>query len=93
MWFCNQRQKQKRMKFSAYNQGKYRQWPDFGQKWPFTGQIKPVSTWKTRKLTNFDLKVSSNDLNLKNFSRIGHGVIQKWKTGMSEISKGAIIQF
>ena len=28
VWFCNQRQKQKRMKFSAYNQGKY-----FGQKW------------------------------------------------------------
>ena len=24
VWFCNQRQKQKRMKFSAYNQGNYR---------------------------------------------------------------------
>ena len=45
------------------------------------------------KMTHFDLKVTEKDPKLKCFSRIGHGVIQKWKTGMSEISKGAIIQF
>ena len=34
VWFCNQRQKQKRMKFSAYNQGKMTR---FGQKMTRSG--------------------------------------------------------
>ena len=54
VWFCNQRQKQKRMKFSAYNQGKYRKWPDLARKWTFSS---PNDLFPSQ-MGYFDLKMN-----------------------------------